>query len=114
MAIFQVVNEPVSHLVGHHLDQEVEAVLGIEHRIEAQAAAAEVGLAGTLAPQVAPYRRARQRRMHLATEPPGGVHPRVQGSQQRLAVEGREAVGIRGGQRGSFHGVLEWPLARQA
>lgn len=67
MAILEVMDQPVGHLVGHHLDQEGDTVLGVEHRIEAQATAAEVGLAGGPATQVAPDPGTWQVRVHIAT-----------------------------------------------
>lgn len=67
VAVLQMMHQPVGHLMRHHLDQEGEAILLQEQRIEAQPAAPEVRLAGTLAAQVQPYCRTRQPRVQLAT-----------------------------------------------
>lgn len=34
-AILQMINQPVGHLVGYHLNQKVDPILDIQHRIEA-------------------------------------------------------------------------------
>lgn len=102
-AIFQVVDQPVSHLVGHHIDQEVHAVLGIQHRVEAQPPATEVRLAGALAAQVEPYSRPGQVGMHLATQLPGRLDSLTEDSRKVSRAEGGEGVGIGVRQRGTLH-----------
>lgn len=114
MAVFQMMDQPVSHFVGHHLDQKGQAVLAVEHRVEAQAATPEMGLAGAAAAQVAPDPRPGKMRMDLPTQPPGGLHPLAQRSLELRRVERSQAFGIGMGQGGVLHGVLEWPLVRRA
>ena len=83
VAIAEMAHQPVGHLMGYHLDQVSVAVFPIEHRVEAQATAAIMCLAGALASQVEPYPRPGQVRVEFATEPPGGLDPVEQRLMQR-------------------------------
>lgn len=114
MAILQVMYQPVGHLVGHHLDQEGKTVLLQQYPIEAQPTATEVRLAGTLAAQVQPDRRARQPGMQFTAQVPGRFDPRHQCAVQGGPVESVEPPGVEVRERGRRHGVLEWPLRAEA
>lgn len=114
MTVLQVMHQPVGHLVGHHLDQEGEAILLQQHRIETQPAASEVRLTGTLALQVQPYRRARQPGVQLATQPIRRLDPLEEGTVEGDSVEGVESGGVGGGKRGYRHGMIEWRLRVEA
>lgn len=106
--------QPVRHFVGYYLDHEGQAILLEQHRVEAQPPAAQVRLPGRLAAQVKPDARSRQAGMELATEPPGGLDPRVKRSMQGPGIEPVEPVGIRGGEHGSGHGVVECSVSEEA
>lgn len=97
--VVEVLDQPVGHLVGHHLGQEGLAVLGVEARVEAQPAAAEVGLAGTLAAQVAPHPRPRQVGVNLATALPGGLDLSLQAGLELCGIEALEMVARGNGER---------------
>lgn len=102
--LFQVPDQPMGHLVGHHFGQEGVAILVQQDGIEAQPTAAEVGLARALAAQVAPDSGAGQVRMHLTAEPPGRLHLALQAGLELAGIQGGEVFGGRGGQRGNRHG----------
>lgn len=87
VAIAEMAYQPVGHLVGHYLDQIGVAVFPVEHRVEAQSAAAIMRLSGALATQVEPHPWPRQVGVKFATEPPGGLDPVEQGLLQRRLVE---------------------------
>ncbi len=78
-AIFQMMDQPVRHLVGYHLDEEIDPILGIQHRIEAQPAAAKMCLSRTPPPQVEPYARPGQPGVDLPAQCEGICHPLMQG-----------------------------------
>lgn len=114
VAILQVMHQPVGHLVRHHLDQKGEAVLLQEQRIEAQPAPSEVGLAGTLAPQIKPDRRSRQGGMQFTTQTVGRFDPLEKGKAKGGPVELIESSEVGGGKRGYRHGMIEWRLRVEA
>lgn len=107
MALLEVKHQPMRHLVGYHLDHEGQAILLEQHRVEAQSAAAQMRLSGRLSAQVQPDTRSRQAGMELATEPPGSRHPLVKRDMQGPGIEFVEPAGIRRGEHGSDHGVVE-------
>lgn len=86
-AFVKVPDQPVRHLVGHHLDEECLTVLGEKLGIEAQTAAAEMRLAGALATQVEPHLWPRKGRMDLPTQLPGGLDPPMKTRLERSGVQ---------------------------
>jgi len=110
MAVLQMVHQPVGHLVRHHLDQEGEAILLQQQRIEAQPAATEVRLSGALSSKIQPDQRARQCRMDLVTTLIGRLDLLDEGAVQGGPVESVETDGVGSGKRGDGHGMLEWRL----
>lgn len=86
-AFVEVPDQPVRHLVGHHLDEECLTVLGEKLGIEAQTAAAEMRLAGALATQVEPHLWPRQARMDLSTQLPGGLDPPMKTRLERSGIQ---------------------------
>lgn len=111
--LIEVPDQPVRHLVGHHLDQKRLAVLGVKLGIEAQPAAPKMCLAGALAPQVEPYLWPRQGRMDFTAKLEGVFDPLMKARLQRRSIQRLELFGKRRGQNGSGrrwggHGMLEW------
>lgn len=113
MTLGQMMDKPVGHLVGHHLLQEVSAVLRVEYRVEAQATPPEVGLTGTFPAQVAPYFWAGQLGVHLLTQGKRRLDTFPQGRLQPLVIEVGEPVRVESRKHGHVHGVLEWRLDTQ-
>ncbi len=103
----EVVHQPVRHLVGHHIDEEVTTVFAQQHGIETQSAAAEVRLPGALATQVEPYSRSRQMRMYFPAQLEGRLDALMQRPVQRRFVEAIEPVDAKVGEGWSVHGMLE-------
>lgn len=102
-AIFQMMDQPVGHLVGYHLDQEVDPVLGIQHRVEAQPAAAKMCLPRTPPPQIEPYARPGQPGVNLPAQCEGVGNPLMQGVREAGARESGKRFGVGMGQGGSHH-----------
>lgn len=59
-ATLEMVNEPVSHFVGHYLGEKGVSIFAQQDRVETQPATHVMGLAGPLAAQVEPYPGTRQ------------------------------------------------------
>lgn len=80
--ILQVMNQPVGHLVGYHLDQKLDTILGIQHRVEAKPTATEVRLARTPAAQIEPHPGPGQIGVDLAAQRIGLLDPLPQGARE--------------------------------
>lgn len=102
-AILQMVNQPVGHLMGNHLDQKVDTILGIQHRVEAQSSATKVCLPRTSAAQIKPDARPGQFRVDLAAQQIGMPDPLMQDTREVGARKRgkRDRVGV--GQGGMRH-----------
>ncbi len=109
-AILEVMNQPVRHLVGNHIDEEGLAILAEQNRVEAQSTATEMGLTGAFATDIQPHLGARQLGIHLAGESPGGIDPLYGAGIQCRPVEGSEFFGIRGWKHRGLHCDARMPL----
>lgn len=98
--VAEVTYQPVGHFMRYHFGKEGVAVLAIQHRVEAQPAATVVGLAGTLAAQVAPDLGPGQLGVVAPAQLPGSLHPVQQGPVKRRLVEVRQPFAGKIGKRG--------------
>lgn len=102
-AILQVMNQPVGHLVRHHLDQKFDTILGIQHRVEAKPTATEVRLTRTSAAQIEPHPGPGQVGVDLAAQRIGLLDPLPQGAREIRLSQGGQCFGVRVGQCGMLH-----------
>lgn len=108
--ILEMVDQPVRHFVGNHLDEEGLAIFAEQHRIEAQPATAEMGLASTFATDVQPHLGTWQFGIDLAGEFPGGIGALNGAGMQCRPVEGGQFLGIGGRKHRELHCDARMPL----
>ena len=99
--IFQVPDHPVGHLMRHDFGQEGSSVVFEQRDIEAQPLAPEMRLPSTLATQVEPHLRRRQRGVNTTTQCQGLIDTHQHGLFQAFAVQCLQGSGINVRQHGN-------------